>query len=98
MHLPPTGVVARRRHLGACGTVCPLGITVSGIARLERRFPGNLPRSRSQRPQIRPPEAASASIIFWIGAAAVPPTMMPRPTAPSVSTVLSHTIVVTGSV
>src|SRR5215471_13113230 len=42
--------------------------------------------------------AASASIIFWIGSAAAPPTTMARPIEPRVKTVPSHTIVVTGSV
>src|SRR5690242_5578229 len=42
--------------------------------------------------------AVSASIIFWIGPAAAPPATMATAIAPSVITVPSHTIVVTGSV
>ena len=42
--------------------------------------------------------AASASIIFWMGPAAAPPATMATPIEPSVMTVPSHTIVVTGRV
>src|SRR5262249_26011777 len=41
--------------------------------------------------------AVSASIIFWMGLAAAPPTTMATAIALSVMTVLSHTILVTRS-